>query len=95
MICPVCRRGETQPGTSTVTLERGGLTFAVKGVPAMVCANCGEEYVDSEATERVLCMAQEAAAGGLGSGVHEYFAESAAFDLEIPPRSAPRPAPDF
>jgi YgiT-type zinc finger domain-containing protein len=64
MICPVCRRGETQPGTSTVTLDRDGLTFVVKSVPALVCANCGEKYVDSSAAERVLCMAKEAAAAG-------------------------------
>ena len=64
MICSVCRKGETQAGTSTVTLERSGLTFVVKGVPAMVCANCGEEYLDSSAAERVLCMADEAAASG-------------------------------
>jgi YgiT-type zinc finger domain-containing protein len=74
MICPVCRRGETQPGTSTVTLERGGLTFVVKGVPAMVCVNCGEEYVDSEATERVLCVAQEAAAAGSLVDIRTYQA---------------------
>jgi YgiT-type zinc finger domain-containing protein len=74
MICPVCRRGETQPGTSTVTLERGGLTFVVKDVPAMVCANCGEEYVDSEATERVLCMAKEAAAAGSLVDIRTYQA---------------------
>ncbi len=64
MICSVCRKGETQPDTSTVTLERDGLTFVVNGVPAMVCVNCGEEYLDSATTELVLCMAVEAAASG-------------------------------
>jgi hypothetical protein len=35
----------------------------VKRVPALVCANCGEEYLHSTITERVLSMAEEAAAG--------------------------------
>ncbi|MBN1321362.1 MAG: type II toxin-antitoxin system MqsA family antitoxin [Thermoleophilia bacterium] len=74
MICPVCRRGETRPGTSTLTLERGGLTFVVKGVPAMVCANCGEEYVDSTVTERVLRMADESAAAGSLVDIRTYQA---------------------
>jgi YgiT-type zinc finger domain-containing protein len=58
MMCPRCRHGETQPGTTTVTLERGELTFVAKDVPAMVCANCGEEYLDSSTTEQVLRMAE-------------------------------------
>ena len=44
-----------------MTLERGELTFVVKAVPAAVCQNCGEEYVDPQTTARVLAMAEEAA----------------------------------
>ena len=64
MICPIRRHGETQPGTTTVTLERGALTFVAKHVPAMVCANVGEAYLDSSTTEQVMRMAEEAAASG-------------------------------
>jgi YgiT-type zinc finger domain-containing protein len=39
MMCPICRQGETQLGTTTVTLERRELTFVAKDVPALVCAN--------------------------------------------------------
>jgi YgiT-type zinc finger domain-containing protein len=74
MICSVCRNGETQPGTSTVTLEREELTFVVKRVPALVCANCGEEYLDSAITERVLSMAEEAAASGSLVDIRTYQA---------------------
>ncbi len=74
MICSVRRNGETQPGTSTVTLERGELTFVVKCVPALVCANCGEEYLDSAITERVLSMAEEAAASGSLVDIRTYQA---------------------
>lgn len=34
MKCVICKHGETQVGTTTVTLERGGLTLVVKAVPA-------------------------------------------------------------
>ena len=69
MMRSICRKGETRPGTTTVTLERGALTFVAKDVPAMVCANCGEEYLDSSATEQVLRMAEETAASGVQADV--------------------------
>jgi len=74
MRCPVCRQGETRIGTATVTLERDGLTFVVKHAPAMVCVNCGEEYLDSATTEQVLRMAEEAAASGVQVDIRAYKA---------------------
>lgn len=46
MICATCKTGETQPGTATVTLKRDGPTVVIKGVPARLCKNCGEEYTE-------------------------------------------------
>jgi YgiT-type zinc finger domain-containing protein len=74
MMCPICRQGETQPGTTTVTLERGALTFVAKHVPALVCADCGEEYVDAATTEQVLRMAEEAAASGVQVDIRAFRA---------------------
>jgi YgiT-type zinc finger domain-containing protein len=74
MTCPICHQGDTQPGTTAVTLERDGLTFVVKDVPALVCANRGEEYLDSATSERVLCMADEAAASGMQADIRAYKA---------------------
>jgi YgiT-type zinc finger domain-containing protein len=48
MKCVICKQGETQPGTAIVTLTRETLTLVVRDVPAQVCENCGEEYVDEE-----------------------------------------------
>ena len=48
MKCVVCKKGETKAGTTTMTLERDGATLVFKSVPARVCANCGEAYVDGE-----------------------------------------------
>ena len=74
MKCVICKKGETKPGTSTVTLERNGTTLVIKGVPANVCTNCGEEYVDEGTTDRVLKTAEEAARSGVQVDVREYAA---------------------
>ncbi|RJQ32238.1 MAG: type II toxin-antitoxin system MqsA family antitoxin [Actinobacteria bacterium] len=74
MKCLVCKQDETKPGKVTVTLERGKTTLVVKEVPAQVCANCGEEYVDDETTQRLLKIAEEAAKSGVQVDVREYAA---------------------
>ncbi len=61
MRCPVCKNGETRPGTATLTLERGPLTMVVRHVPAQVCDNCGEEYIDEATTPAALAQAETAA----------------------------------
>jgi len=73
MKCPICRTGETQPGKATVTLEREGLTLVVRGVPARVCANCGEEYVDEVETQRLIAAAEEALRAGVKVDVREFI----------------------
>ena len=60
MKCIVCRHGETRPGATTVTFHRDGYTLVVNDVPADVCENCGEAYVDEAVTEQLLAMAAEA-----------------------------------
>ena len=74
MKCVVCKHGETHHGTATVTLERGTVTLVVKGVPALVCANCGEEYVDGPTSERLLQSAEEAARSGVQVDVRQFAA---------------------
>ncbi len=64
MKCPICKHGETVPGKATVTLERGATTLVVKGVPAQVCENCGEEYVDENVVARLLSEAEESERAG-------------------------------
>ena len=46
MKCLICNQGETREGVATVTLERGQATLVFKHVPAQVCTNCREEYID-------------------------------------------------
>jgi YgiT-type zinc finger domain-containing protein len=72
MKCVVCKKGETQAGKTTVTLEKNGATLVFKGVPARVCSNCGEEYVDEEITAALLKSADEAARSGVQVEVRQY-----------------------
>jgi YgiT-type zinc finger domain-containing protein len=74
MTCVVCKSGQTRPGTTTVTLERGAMTLVFKAVPAEVCANCGEAYVDQATTRRLLREAQEAARSGVHVDIREFAA---------------------
>jgi YgiT-type zinc finger domain-containing protein len=74
MICVICKHGETRLGTATVTLEREDTTLVIKGVPAQVCTNCGEEYVDEDTTSRLLRTAEEAARTGVQVDVRQYAA---------------------
>ena len=74
MRCVICKQAETKPGKATVTLERNGTTLVVKEVPARVCPNCGEEYVDEETTARLLQAAEEAARAGVQVDIREYVA---------------------
>ncbi len=74
MKCVICKHGETHAGTATVTLTRDGTTLVIKGVPASVCANCGEEYVGEATTARLLRTAEEAVRAGVKVDVREYVA---------------------
>ena len=78
MICVICKHGETQPGLVTVTLERGSMTLVIKNVPARVCDNCGEEYVDEKVAKDLLSTAERMAAGGAQVDIRRYTPGSVA-----------------
>lgn len=72
MTCAICRQAEPRSGTATITLERAGATFVMKDVPALVCPNCGEEYVDEAVSSRVLALAEQAFRSGVTLHVRHY-----------------------
>ena len=74
MKCVICKHGTTKSGRATITLERGGTTVVIRGVPAEVCANCEEEYVGEETTARLLRMVEKAAREGVQVDIREYIA---------------------
>jgi len=60
MTCAICKTGETRPGKVTVTLQRGETTVVIKDVPADVCGNCGEYYLDETVARKVYGQAEDA-----------------------------------
>jgi YgiT-type zinc finger domain-containing protein len=62
------------PGHATVTLERAGSTVVFKGVPALVCDNCGEEFVSERTTAELLRQAAAVAKSGAQIDVRPFAA---------------------
>ena len=74
MKCVICKYGETQPGATTMTLERDATTIVVKNVPAEVCQTCGEAYVDQAITRQLLHLVEEAVRAGVQVDIRQYVA---------------------
>jgi len=74
MICVICKLGETQPDVATVTLERDSMTLVIKNVPALICGNCGEQYLDEQTSARLPATAKEAATAGVLISVRSFVA---------------------
>ncbi len=72
MKCPICKHGETQPGTASVTLERRGAAVVFRNVPAEICDNCGEVFLSSEITDALLRQAESAVAAGVEVDVRKF-----------------------
>lgn len=74
MKCMICRQGDTQLGTTTVTLQRGITTVVIKEVPAAICDNCGEYYLDAATPERALTLAEQSVRHGAEVAVLRFAA---------------------
>ncbi len=72
MKCMICKHGETVEGFTTVTLERDGATIIFQKVPALVCDNCGEKYVQGNITSILLLKANEIIKSGVKVDIQEY-----------------------
>lgn len=62
MNCVICKTGQTKPGKVTVTLQRSESVVVIKDVPAQVCGDCGEYYLDEVVAEAIYLMAEDAVA---------------------------------
>jgi YgiT-type zinc finger domain-containing protein len=72
MKCVICKHGQTKEGTTTITLERGNSTIVFKDVPAQICDNCGEKYVDSKTTKDLLKKANELIKNGIEVDIRKF-----------------------
>jgi YgiT-type zinc finger domain-containing protein len=74
MKCVICQYGETEPGTTTVTLTRDETTVVIRDVPAQICTVCGEEYVDAVTGKRLSQIAETAVNEGVQVDIRRYKA---------------------
>ena len=72
MKCIICKNGETKKGTTTVTLEKADSTIVFKEVPAHICDNCGEKYIDDSITKELLKKAREIIKNGVEVDIRKY-----------------------
>ncbi len=72
MACPLCK-GNTVSGTTILPFEmKNGKVIVVLNVPARICNQCGEEYVDMEVVRNVEMLLDRAVRDGLSMGFVEY-----------------------
>ncbi len=72
MKCTICKHGETKIGVTTITLEKGNSTIVFKEVPAQICDNCGEKYIDKATTKDLLKKAREIVKNGIEVDIRKY-----------------------
>ena len=74
MKCSICKNGDLKPGFTTVALTRGKSTLVVKEVPAEVCTDCAEYWLDEKTTNIISQIAEKAAQKGTEVEVCKFVA---------------------
>jgi YgiT-type zinc finger domain-containing protein len=64
MICLVCRQAQLIPGFTTVKLVHEEINLTVRVVPASVCPNCGDAYLDEKVATRLLQIVKRSIEAG-------------------------------
>ncbi len=75
--CVICKSGTPEAGKTTVTVERGKTLIVFRRVPAQICPNCGESYLDDGVVDEVYHAADQAAKAGVEVDVREFHHVSA------------------
>lgn len=63
MTCLVCKHNRFTRGTTILPVERGQAILLITDIPARVCENCGEPYLDEETARGVQALADETLSG--------------------------------
>lgn len=48
MICLVCKHQKMEAGTTILPIERDDEILLITDIPARICANCGEAYIEED-----------------------------------------------
>lgn len=63
MICLVCKHRKMERGTTILPIERDREILLITDIPAQVCANCGETYLEEETAKGVQELARKTLSG--------------------------------
>ncbi len=74
MKCTICKTGETNSGLTTVTLQRKDTVIVIRDVPADICSDCGEYFLDETTARRVYADAEETALRQVDVEIKRYAA---------------------
>lgn len=72
MDCVICKNGTTKSGLVNVPVVRDEKIIFIKNIPAQICNNCGEYYLDSEVAKEVYGRANERMSQGVEIEVTQY-----------------------
>lgn len=72
MKCPICKFGEMKVGFTQVVLTRGNATVIFRNVPAKICDDCGEYYLDEGIAQNVYNRAEQCFSSGQEVAIMEY-----------------------
>ncbi len=74
MKCVICKQGTTRKSFTNVALEREEMVCFIKHVPAEICTNCEEAYLNSETTKILMEIADRAFKQGVQIEVCQFRA---------------------
>ena len=63
MTCLVCKNRKMERGTTVLPIEREREILLITDIPAQVCANCGETYIEEETAKGVQELARKTFSG--------------------------------
>lgn len=72
MKCPICKFGEMKDGFTQVVLTRENATVIFRNVPAKICDDCGEYYLDENTAQDLYIRADNCFKSGQEVAIIEY-----------------------
>src|SRR5260370_41825778 len=65
MKCLVCKNTQMKQGTTMLPIERGRALLLITDIPARICSNCGEPYIDEAVAQEVEDLANQELSGSV------------------------------
>ena len=72
MNCPLCK-GRMESGTTILPFDmKNGKVIVIMNVPALICEQCGDEFIDFQVAKNVEMILERVQQEGLSMGFVEY-----------------------